>query len=163
MVSSHGSVKAIAAHRARTGAYNADVERGTALARVTRLAYRLLFPAFLLVRLPRANILFRSTSHLTETAARIGSLRAFLGGRGRCRACRLGFGLARCRGRRRRRLLGLLDRRPRQELPCIGMVASNQTGLLLIAFDGETSAFLHRLDLVGDVAAEFLVERVLER
>src|SRR6187551_3261819 len=43
------------------------------------------------------------------------------------------------------------------------MVASDQTGLLLIASDGETSAFLYRLYLVGDVAAEFLVERVFER
>src|SRR4029078_1377510 len=45
----------------------------------------------------------------------------------------------------------------------IGMVASDQTGLLLIASDGETSAFLYRLYLVGDVAAEFLVERLFER
>jgi hypothetical protein len=124
---------------------------------------RLLFPAFLLVRFPRANIRLRRASHLTESAARIGCLCALRGGRGRCRARRLRFGLPRCRGWRRRGLLRFLDRRPGQHLPCIGMVASDQTGLLLIAFDGETSAFLYRLNLVGDLAAEFLVERVLER
>src|SRR4026207_213624 len=43
------------------------------------------------------------------------------------------------------------------------MVASDQTGLLLIASDGETSAFLYRLYLVGDVAAEFLGGGVCER